>query len=528
MARTRGAKSSSPSSRTRASSKTPVQGSTSEPPRPPRVSPPVEGAPMSPPVRRYHTRASSQPPKKKAKVSEPVLIDLSEPEEPATEPQPSQPSQPASGSRPSQPSQPSQPALEPQPSLPPPTDSQIPSGMTPEMIIKRPMLTQPPIEAPAQGLLPSAPEYHMEQLLTPRDFFYPRVAMDFYQSMTTHHVRDPTVIHFTIDGRHGILGARHIAEALRIPYEPARPEDYRVWTNPSPSDIVRILSRGASTGQYLQRKELPPSMFFIDALLRHNIFPLQHWVQRRGALLEALYRISEGFFFGPHHLIMAALLYFERRSIRRSCLELMPFLYCSPDCYVEHLGYPTEPQFEGKRICREIFTLDKWTNMTAYSAEPGALAGVEHPGIPHAEQPQEPQPIETPADTRAPAPAVPSAEPIPEVAPSADPTTPQPPPVFSATSQPSSSAEPRTSISISEYRALCHTLQTLTTSQSTLTQEMAALHAHQEQIIATQTQHTAILRQIQSHLGIPSAPQHQMPAPLEPTEPTPVDTQTST
>ena len=56
--------------------------------------------------------------------------------------------------------------------------------------------------------------YRMEHLLTPRDFFYPRVAMDFYQSMTTKQVRDPTLIHFTIDGRHGILGARHIAEAL--------------------------------------------------------------------------------------------------------------------------------------------------------------------------------------------------------------------------------------------------------------------------------------------------------------------------
>ncbi|KAL6319829.1 hypothetical protein AAG906_036894 [Vitis piasezkii] len=151
--------------------------------------------------------------------------------------------------------------------------------------------------------------------------------------------------------------------------------------------------------------------------------------------------------------------------------KLMPFLCCSPNCYVdsEHLGY--QPSLNlSKRICREIFTLDKWTNMTAYSAEPVAPAGVE--------QPEEPQPIETPADTRAPAPAVPSA----------DPTTPQPSPVFSATSQPSSSAEPRTTISISEYRALCHTLQTLTTSQSILTQEMAALRAHQEQIIATQTQ----------------------------------------
>ena len=52
--------------------------------------------------------------------------------------------------------------------------------------------------------------------MTPRDFFYPRVALDFYQFTTTHQVRDPTVIHFTIDGHHCILGARHIVEALRI------------------------------------------------------------------------------------------------------------------------------------------------------------------------------------------------------------------------------------------------------------------------------------------------------------------------
>ena len=87
----------------------------------------------------------------------------------------------------------------------------------------------------------------MEHLLTPRDFFYPCVALDFYQSMTTHQVRDPTVIHFTIDGCHGILGARHIAEALRIPYMPARLEDYRVWTHPAQSDIVYSIQRGILT-----------------------------------------------------------------------------------------------------------------------------------------------------------------------------------------------------------------------------------------------------------------------------------------
>ena len=219
----------------------------------------------------------------------------------------------------------------------------------------------------------------MEQLLAPRDFFYPRIATDFYQSMTTKEVRNPTLIHFTIDGRHGILGARHIAEALQIPFEPTQFDNFRAWANPTELEMVRTLSRGAANRSHLLRGELPPVMFLIDAFLRHNIYPLQHWTQRRGVLLEALYKMSEGFFFGPHHLILVALLYFEekvhkKKLQRADCIPLLfPRLLCQ---ILEHLGYPSEPQLERKRICLELFTLDKWNNMTAYKVD----------------QPEQPQP----------------------------------------------------------------------------------------------------------------------------------------
>nr|CAN78593.1 hypothetical protein VITISV_010194 [Vitis vinifera] len=382
-----------------------------EPSQPLAVPPSIEDAPLTSPTRRYETRrppttpgASSSrakksrscPPKKKARVSAPL-----EPSEP-----------------------PSEPLSESQPPQPPATDSQIPFRMTLEVVIRRPMVTQPPIE-------------------------------------------DPTVIHFTIDGRHGILGARHIAEALRIPYEPTRPEDYRVWTHPSQSDIVYIVSRGASTRPYLLRKELPPSMLFIDALLRHNIYPLQHMVQRRGPLLEALFKISKGFFFSPHHLIMVALLFFEEKIHRKKLFraEAIPLLFPRLLCQIlEHLGYPSEPHLERRCICLEIFTLDKWTSMTTYDAEPGAPIGPEHPEIPHPVHPEEPQPIEILADTRAPTPAVPSTGPMPEITPSAPPTTPGTPPVIPSPSEPSPLSESRIAIPISEFRGLCHTLQALTTS----------------------------------------------------------------
>ncbi|RVW32421.1 hypothetical protein CK203_109276 [Vitis vinifera] len=198
-------------------------------------------------------------------------------------------------------------------------------------------------------------------------------------------------------------------------------------------------------------------MFFIDALLRHNIYPLQHMVQRKVVLLETLFQISEGFLFGPHHLIMAALLYFEEKVHRKKLLrtDAIPLLFPSLLCQIlEHLGYPSEPQLERRRICREIFTLDKWTSMTTYDAEPGAPTGLEHPEIPHPEHPKEPQPVEIPADMRAPAPTVPSTGPMPEVAPSTPLATPGTPPIVPSTSEPPPLSESRIAISISEFRGL--------------------------------------------------------------------------
>ena len=157
--------------------------------------------------------------------------------------------------------------------------------------------------------------------------------------------------------------------------------------------------------------------------------------------------------------------------------------------------------------------------MTAYGAEPGDSVGLEHPEVPQPECPEEPQPVEILTDMRAPAPTVPSTGPMPEVASSAPPATLGTPPVVPSPFEPPPPSESRIAISISEFKGLYHTLQTLTASQSILTQQMEAIRAHQDQLIATQTQHTAILRQIHQHLGILSPPEHAIPIPSEPTDP---------
>ncbi|RVW63916.1 hypothetical protein CK203_055722 [Vitis vinifera] len=360
MARTRGAKSSSPSSRKRVPREAPVQGPTSEPPRPEAASPPAKPAPQNPPARRYLTRALS------GTIFGAVV----------------RASGGASGA----------PAAT--------FESQIPSGIAPEVLIRRPMLTQPPIEGNLDcrarpfhselcfdtatfKLRPELADsfhllrrYRMEHLLTPRDFFYPRVAMDFYQSMTTNQL-----------------------------------------------EMVHILSRRASTNPHLLRRELPPSMFLIDALLHSGAS-----------------------------------------------------------------GYPSDPQLERKRICREVFTLDKWTNMTAYRAEQPELHSQLRYQLPG-------EHLQIIYLRVYPLLLLPYPEPLQLLQPHQSPLLQL------------SQGWPFPFQSIEIYAAL----QTLTASQSSLAQEMAAIRARQEQMLTTQAQHTAILRQLQHHLGLPSAAEHLTP-----------------
>ncbi|XP_034694004.1 anther-specific proline-rich protein APG-like [Vitis riparia] len=324
MARTRGTKSSSPSSQKPAPRKAPVQASTSEPPRPEVVSPPVKPTPkkrqakptlQTPPARRYLTRSGGRSLQKRARVESSEPIDLTG-QSPVPSPEPSPVPSPA-------------PSMKPQASQPPPSEPQIPSGTAPEAIIKRPMLTQPPIE--------------------------------------------------------GNLDCR------------ARPFHYELCF-----DIAAF--------------QLRPEL--------KGVIPIAA-------------QISNGAASDPARLFLSQKKVHKKKLSRADAIPLFfPRLLCQ---ILEHLGYPSEPQLERKRICREVFTFDKWSNMIAYRME----------------QPELPQPAQIPAARRA------SPRFIPEGIPVASPTIARAPsvsPVAPTPSQPSTSAEPRMAIPISEYRDLCQAL----------------------------------------------------------------------
>ena len=208
--------------------------------------------------------------------------------------------------------------------------------------------------------------YHLEPFMTQCRYFYPRVVIEFYHTMTSRREANPTALHFSIDDRLGILRASDITAALHLLVVLANAADYRQWPHLSTREMVRLLSMDATAGTVLFRRQLPQRMLLIDHILRSNLFPLQHIVQRRGAILEALYRISKGFWFSPAELVMMALFHFEDRVHRRSLprAESTPFLFLRLLCQVlEHFGFPIEPRLERFRGCEATLTVDRWQAM---------------------------------------------------------------------------------------------------------------------------------------------------------------------
>ena len=134
--------------------------------------------------------------------------------------------------------------------------------------------------------------YSLLPFMTSRQFYYPRVVLQFYHSMTSRGAPSPLELQFSIDDRPGVLRAANISTALGLQTVQANAGGYRDWPQPTQGEMVRILARDTTAGLELFRRQLSPQMLLIDHLLRTSLFPFLHYVQRRGSILEALYRIS--------------------------------------------------------------------------------------------------------------------------------------------------------------------------------------------------------------------------------------------
>ena len=84
--------------------------------------------------------------------------------------------------------------------------------------------------------------YSLLSFMTPRQFYYPRVVLQLYHSMTFRGAPSPLELRFTIDDRPGVLKAADISTALGLQTVQANAGGYRDWPQPTQREMVRILA----------------------------------------------------------------------------------------------------------------------------------------------------------------------------------------------------------------------------------------------------------------------------------------------
>ena len=97
-------------------------------------------------------------------------------------------------------------------------------------------------------------DYSLLAFMTPRQYFYPRVALQFYHSMTSRGSDGPRELQFSIDDRRGVLRAADISAALGLRIPPANAEGYRDWAHPPHREMVRALARDTTAGPVFYRR----------------------------------------------------------------------------------------------------------------------------------------------------------------------------------------------------------------------------------------------------------------------------------
>ena len=323
--------------------------------------------------------------------------------------------------------------------------------------------------------------------MTPRQYYLPRVVLQFYHSTTSRGADSPRELQFSIDDRRGVLRVADISAALGLRIPPANAEGYRDWAHPPHREMVRALARDTTAGPVFYKRQLPPQMLLIDHLFRTSLFPLQHYVQRRGAIFEALYRISEGFWFSPSELVMTSLMQFEEKVHRKDLVRaesiplLMPRLLCQ---VLEHMGFPEEPNIEMRVRCPLVMSVERVMTMPV-SFHLRQQDQEEIPG-------QVAEDLHT-DDIPAPEPEI-QRSPAPQMSP------PSPPP---HTTSAAAADTPGPSYSAHHSPEYIHAISREIAGVMDAICSLAATQAAQDQRLA---QSHSMLQQIMTHLGLPHDP----------------------
>ena len=110
--------------------------------------------------------------------------------------------------------------------------------------------------------------------MTPPLFYYRRIALKFFHTMSIGDNPVPKSITFMIDGRIGVLDEQSIAQASGIPLKMPEGDGFEEWEYVGARTTIEAFAE-AKRG-LLYRRELSPVLDLVDHVIKFNVFQFGH------------------------------------------------------------------------------------------------------------------------------------------------------------------------------------------------------------------------------------------------------------
>jgi hypothetical protein len=204
---------------------------------------------------------------------------------------------------------------------------------------------------------------HLMPLLQPvYHLYHPRFVRLFYQNLK-FDTDQPEVLSSSIDGVEFQITIGDIEEALGCPHESPSPR----YTEPPVFDLHMIV-QDMCDGAYENRKrnctskaKLPSRLWLVDTVLKKNVCPMGHKIQRTGPFLAALYAFHKKHWFSAPQLIWGQMYkcwedYVDKRLIKEKSKLPFPYLITK---LVINKGFEMEARHNVANAF-PVFTVKEW------------------------------------------------------------------------------------------------------------------------------------------------------------------------
>jgi hypothetical protein len=227
---------------------------------------------------------------------------------------------------------------------------------------------------------------HLMPLLKPvYHLYHPRFVRLFYRNLK-FDTDQPGVLFSEIEGEEFQVTVEDVAEALGCPHE-----NFSTHYTEAPAYDLHMIVQDMCDGAYENRKrnctskaKLPSRLWLVDTVLKRNVCPLGHKIQRSGPFLAALYAFHKKHWFSAPQLIWSQIYkcwetYVDKRIITEK--SKLPFPYLITKLLVNKGFEIEERHFVSNKF--QLYTEGDW-NKSVSHMRPRVPAPVQDEEMPDA------------------------------------------------------------------------------------------------------------------------------------------------